>query len=125
MPTHQITFRMIVRYFLICLAVGAFVAYTLFQARFILMGPVIVLNEIPSLQSAPVVELTGNATNISSINLNGRPIYTDKNGYFKEALVLENGYTVSTITGIDRYGRTSTVEASFIYHPVPALTQRN
>ena len=39
------------------------------------------------------------------ITLNGRQIFTDKNGNFKEALVLENGYTVATLRAEDRYGR--------------------
>jgi len=59
----------------------------------------------------------GEATNITGITLNGRTIYTDKNGYFKEAIILENGYTIATLEGTDLYGRTTRIERSLFYQP--------
>ncbi len=92
--------------------------YVLFQARFLLIGPQIVLREQPrQVQSARVVTLSGTAFNISRLWLNDRPIFTNPSGDFREALVLENGYTVATLRAEDRYGRTTTTELPFVYVP--------
>jgi hypothetical protein len=85
--------------------------YVLFQARFLIEGPKIRLIDEPnSVQNNQIVHLRGQARNISKITLNGRQIFTDKTGYFDEALVLENGYTIATIQATDRYGRQTSVE---------------
>jgi hypothetical protein len=92
--------------------------YVLFQARFMIAGPQIVLiNEAPIHNNARVVKLEGTAFNITHLWLNDRPIFTDEAGHFTEALVLENGYTVATLRAKDRYGRETRVERSFVYTP--------
>lgn len=107
----------------LALAVGAVILFTLsiyviFQARFLLIGPQIVLRETPApVQSARVVTLTGTAFNIARLWLNDRPIFTNPQGEFEEALVLESGYTVATLRAKDRYGRTTTAELPFMYVP--------
>ncbi len=114
----NITFRDIFKYSIIGLFLLVFVGYVLFQARFILIGPVLELTIEPNrVQSERTITLEGRAKNIVKITLNDREIYTDKNGYFKEVLVLENGYTITTIKGIDRYGRTITLSRTFVYKP--------
>ena len=86
-PLKQIPFRTVVKYLLITLSICILIGYTLFQARLIIIGPLIELtNTPPSAQTVRVVELQGHAKNIVKITLNNRAIYTDKNGYFKEAL---------------------------------------
>ncbi len=95
-----------------------FLVYTVFQARFILAGPQIdFANSLASVQEERVVMLEGTTANIVRLTLNGREIYTDKDGYFKEALILENGYTVATLEAHDRYGRTEDVTKTFVYTP--------
>ncbi len=64
-----------------------------------------------------VVTLEGDAANIARMSLNGRAIYTDESGHFKEEIVLENGYTTATIRAEDRYGRTVSVDRGFVYTP--------
>lgn len=92
--------------------------YVLYQARFLLLGPQVVLFDHPTpLQQTRVVELEGQVFNIVKATLNGRPLFTDESGYFKEALILENGYTIATLEAQDRYGRTTTIRRSFIYTP--------
>lgn len=96
--------------------------YFLYQARFILTGPQIQLvNEPETVQSKRVVALEGHVQNITNITLNGRPIYTDERGYFKEAVVLETGYTIATLEATDRYGRSARVAKSFVYSPLSRL----
>jgi hypothetical protein len=92
--------------------------YALFQARFLIIGPQIVLSNEPAVQhNERRIFLEGTAFNISRLWLNDRQIYTDAQGNFKEALILENGYTVSTLRAEDRYGRTTTVSRSYVYTP--------
>jgi hypothetical protein len=109
------TFRTILIYAIIIVVAVIFVAYVLFQARFLLAGPQIFVQQIPATQSERLIELEGQARNIVRITLNGRQIYTDKAGYFKEALVLENGYTIATLEAEDRYGRKTSRTESFVY----------
>jgi hypothetical protein len=92
-----------------------FLVYVLFQARFLLAGPQIFVQQLPNTQSERLIMLQGQARNIVHITLNGRQIYTDKDGNFKEALVLENGYTVATLQAQDRYGRSTSHTETFVF----------
>ena len=112
-------FRLVVKSTTISLALLCVLVYVLFQARYLIIGPqIVLLTEPGSLQNERQIFLTGTAYNISHLWLNDRPIYTDAQGNFKEALVLENGYTVSTLRAEDRYGRETKVKQSFVYSPV-------
>ena len=122
--TYRITARAVVKYLLVALFVGCLFVYISFQARFLIVGPEItLLNEPASVQNNPTVTLMGTARNIAKITLNGRQIFTDQSGYFSEALVLENGYTIATITATDRYGRETNVVRSFVYTPTSIMTK--
>lgn len=113
-----ITLRSILYYASILVVSLLFIGYALFQARFLLSGPVLTFENTPeTIQTQRMVTLEGLAKNIVFITLNGRQIYTDKNGYFKEALVLENGYTIATLQAHDRYGRSRSYKQEFVYTP--------
>lgn len=100
--------------------------YIVYQARFMIQGPsIVLLNEPPRVLNEHFVTIAGQAQNITRINLNGRPIFTDQAGYFAEAMMLENGYTIATVAATDRYGRTTEVIREFMYVPasvVPSTT---
>lgn len=86
---------------------GLFLAYVLFQARFLIAGPIVFI-ETP--QSGSTVEaggitITGEAKRISHLSLNGRPIHVDESGRFSERLLVPEGYTIITLTARDRFGR--------------------
>jgi hypothetical protein len=120
----RFTFRSFVYTLLLVLAAGVILAYILFQARFLIQGPQLTLIDEPdSVQNNQVVHLRGTAQNISKISLNGRQIFTDKAGYFDEALVLENGYTIATIQATDRYGRQASIVKQFVYTPTSIIPQ--
>ncbi len=92
--------------------------YAIFQARFLIVGPQIILvNEPNQLQNERRVFIEGKAHNISHLWLNDRQIFTDAQGNFREALVLENGYTISTLRAEDRYGRSTIITRSYVYTP--------
>lgn len=98
--------------------------YVLFQARLLITGPdLVILQEPAVVQTERTITLEGQAHNIAYLTLNGRRIYTDINGYFKEALVLENGYTITTIEAADRYGRTKALSRTFVYVPASLVTR--
>jgi hypothetical protein len=83
-----------------------------------LEGPQITLIEGGSVaQTERLVTITGLAHNIVRITLNGRQIYTDASGNFKEELVLENGYTIATLHAEDRYGRTTDITKEYVHTP--------
>lgn len=115
---ESMPFRSVVKLILLGIGLLFILAYVIFQARFLIIGPQIVLYDtLPERQNERQVILTGVASNISRLWLNERPIYTDPKGYFEEALILENGYTVATIKAEDRYGRETRVTKSFVYTP--------
>ena len=110
--------RTILIYGLVACFCTLFVGYVLFQARFLIEGPEIHLKAVPlNPQENRVVILEGTAANITRMTLNGRQIYTNPSGYFKEELILENGYTITTLQAEDRYGRIQTLKREFVYSP--------
>ena len=118
----RIQFRSLVFGVLIILAVSLILVYVMYQARFLIEGPKLYLIDEPdSIQNSQLVHLRGKASNISTINLNGRQIFTDRTGYFDEALLLENGYTIATIQATDRYGRTQRIVKQFVYTPTSII----
>jgi len=113
-----VPFRTIVKLLFIGVGLVLIVLYISFQARFLISGPQITLNnELPLLQNQRQVFLSGEAFNISHLWINDRQIYTDAQGGFNEPLVLENGYTVATLRAEDRYGRATEVTRTFVYAP--------
>ncbi len=100
------------------LGVLCLLLFLIFQARYVIVGPQIVITEAPQgPQNQQQIFLGGRAYNISRLWLNDRPIYTDPQGNFKEALVLENGYTIATLRAEDRYGRSTEVQQTLVYAP--------
>jgi len=112
------------QYGFIMIVLGSLFSYITFQARFMIEGPQINLDYEPDqVQNERVVTLSGTAKNITEITLNGRQIFTDEYGHFDEALVLENGYTITTIAAVDRYGRRTQVVQPFVYIPASIITK--
>lgn len=113
-----IRFRTVVRIVLAVLIISILILYVAWQGRFLLTGPQVTFTTTPEVvQTERIVTLAGTAANIVRITLNGRDISTTPGGYFEEAIILENGYTISTITAFDRYGRSRAYEYRFVYTP--------
>jgi hypothetical protein len=111
-------FRRIVKASCLFLGLVLVAAYVVFQARFLILGPQLQLTQEPrQLVNERQITLAGAAFNISRLWLNDRQIYTDAQGNFKEALVLENGYTIATVRAEDRYGRETTIRRTYVYLP--------
>lgn len=63
----------------------------------------------------PLVEVTGTARNIVRISFNGRDIFVDEAGVFREKLLLPYGYTILTLTAEDRFGRKTEERIELVY----------
>lgn len=104
------------RNWLIILLAILFVAYCLFQARFLILGPQVWI-EAPkdgATVSEPVITLSGRAKNAAWISLNGRQIYTDDIGLWSEKLILAQGLSIMSVTVRDRFGREKTESVRII-----------
>ncbi len=118
----RLTFRTILIWFSSLTLIALIVGYIIFQGRFLIAGPQIVLaEEPPSHNNVRMLTLSGQAFNITHLYLNGRQIFTDEAGHFREALVLENGYTITTLKARDRFGRETRVERSFVFTPAALI----
>lgn len=112
-------------YLLAAVAVVVLVGYMVIQARLLIVGPeVVITNEPNHVQNQRHIVIEGEARNIAYLTLNGRQIFTDRQGSFSEELVLENGYTIMTLRAADRYGRETKVEKTFVFIPA-SLTLNN
>lgn len=118
MPHPSFPLRTLVQIIAILFVGTLILMYVVFQARFMILGPQITLEPTPvGRDNQRVVTLTGTTHNITRLWLNDRPIFTDRDGNFTEALVLENGYTIATLRAEDRYGRHTKLHREFVYIP--------
>jgi len=118
LPDNSLELRKILKFITSFTIIGLFLSYLFFQARLLVTGPQIVLaEELPTLHNTRMIELTGTTHNITHLWLNDRQIFTDEEGNFREPLVLENSYTITTLRAKDRYGRETEVVRSYVYRP--------
>lgn len=82
------------------------VGYSFFQAYKIISGPKIdIYNpQNGATYSQTLIEINGRARNIAYINLNDRKMFTDKDGYFNERVLLSPGYNVIKLDAKDKFG---------------------
>jgi Glucodextranase, domain B len=81
------------------------VVYSGFQAEKVVRGPIIEVfsPENGSTYNQTLIEIEGRARNIAYIEINDRPMFTDKNGYFKEKLLLSPGYNIIKLDAQDKF----------------------
>lgn len=79
--------------------------YSLFQAQKLISGPSIKIfsPKDGSTYSQTLIEVEGQAKNAAYLNMNDNPIFTDKNGYFKEKFLLSPGYNVIKLDARDKF----------------------
>lgn len=92
--------------------------YSIFQARFLILGPRI---QITSPREGhpvenPLVMLEGRAQNVSWISLNDRQIFTDEKGKWSEKLIVSRGLSIMTLQARDRFGREIRKSLRIIYN---------
>lgn len=122
MVWHVPTLRSFLISLLVIATICIFLAYILFQSRFLIEGPSLVLhNEHVIAQTEQFVTLEGTAGNIVYISINDRPILTTESGYFKERILLQTGYNIVRVEARDRYGRTKYIEREFVADVNPII----
>ncbi len=79
--------------------------YSIFQAQKIIKGPSIEIfsPKTGTTYSQTLIEVEGVAKNVAYLNMNGRAIFTDKTGYFKEKFLLSPGYNVIKLDAQDKF----------------------
>lgn len=99
--------RMVAKIGIIVALVAVFSFYGLYRTKDFLQGPKIAI-EYPKngeVVSNSDIEIRGEVKNISLLYLNGRQIFTDKNGKFKENLLLARGYNIIKVSAKDKFNR--------------------
>lgn len=110
-------FRRVIGLLLISLFFLGAVSYGLFRASALLSGPTLTIDSPRegSTVYAETLQLRGVAENIRSLTLNGRSIFVDDAGRFREELALMRGYNILTLRARDRFGRERTAALHVIY----------
>lgn len=100
-------------------------SYSLFQARNLIRGPVVNIESPKNGEATekPLVEIKGQAKNISYITLNDRQIFVDKEGIFNQKLLLFNGYNIVKISAKDKFGRETNKIIELIYKETNPIGQ--
>ncbi len=116
--TKQHKTKSILRWSSIIFLCVAFIGYGIFEARKIIRGPQInlVYPENGSTITDSLVTISGTTQNIKSLTLNDHTIYMDEKGQWKEKLMLPQGYTILTLAGTDRFGKTVEQQVQFIHN---------
>ena len=95
------------RFAVLALFLVIVICYSLFQARFLILGPRIEVTTprdgATSLDELVIID--GYAKNAAWITLNGRQIFTDEKGFWSEKLLVNEGLSIMTIQARDRFGR--------------------
>lgn len=117
-----------IRRFVIILFALLIVCYGLFNARNLLMGPIIEVwsPAAEAKTNESIITIKGRARNIAAISLNERPIFVDPDGIFQEKLLLAPGFNVIEIKARDRFKKEA-VETVRIYcsSTIPTINDYN
>ena len=99
--------KKILRYSIISLFALVILGYSLYQSKNLIQGPgvAVIRPENGAAFDASLIEIEGQAHNVTLIDINGRPIFIDDKGVFKEKYLLSPGYNAVTITAQDKFGR--------------------
>lgn len=88
--------------------------YSYAKMRVVING-VKVKADIERTENSPLAFIKGNARNAIYVSLNGREIFIDKDGTFKEPIALLDGLGVVTLEAQDKFGHTSKKQFQVVY----------
>ena len=91
--------------------------YALYEVRGQIIGPEISIDATPPLVHDPFIHITGSASRISSITMNGGEINVTESGAFDEPYLLAPGYNRIVLDAKDAYGRTRARVVEIVYQP--------
>lgn len=97
------------------------VGYGLFEARGIVFGPRIQVDETPLEVFEQFVRIQGSAARIAALTMNGAAISVTEEGFFDEPLLLHRGENRIVLRATDKYGNATTRTVTLVYIP-PSTT---
>lgn len=107
-------------------AIGIFflivAGYAYFELRGILFGPAISVSSAMSQVHEPFVSITGSASRISSLSMNGKAVTVTEAGVFNEPYLLAPGLNRIVLDAKDKYGRGRSKVIQIIYTPLSGAT---
>lgn len=115
--TMRSNFKRIIHISSLFIIACVIITYSFYQSRFLLEGPQVAVwdpqNGSTVFQS--VLDIQGEVKNISKLSLDGRQIFVNEQGVFKERILLSVGLNSITIEAQDKFGREiqKTVELFF------------
>jgi zona occludens toxin (predicted ATPase) len=116
MSSQTITPHKVILSLLVLFIIG----YGLFNSRFIIQGPEIIISGLDA--SGKIIQtdskdfsLQGNAIHSSYITVNNRPISIDETGNFNEKLLLSNGISIIDIYARDKFGKEVRKKIDVVY----------
>ncbi len=116
LSVQNFTLRKTLRVIAVTILILFVVTYIGYQSQNFITGPSITLSgEYTPIQYEKIIVVEGSTKNIVALTANGKEIHTDEDGHFSHQLVLENGYSITTFTAKDRFGRITTVEREYVY----------
>jgi len=102
-------------------------SYTYYKTKDFVRGPIVtILYPVDgSTLYDTIVEIKGEAKNISYISIDDRQIFTDESGFFVEKLLLYPGYNIISIKATDKFDRNIEKTLELIYkEPKQDLRER-
>jgi len=93
---------------------GFIIVFSFFKTTFLIEGVKLTANIIRDKNSS-LVEVSGKANGATYLRLNGREIFIDKDGSFKEDLILLPGLSVVTLSSEDQFGNTIDKKFELVY----------
>ncbi|PIQ66294.1 MAG: hypothetical protein COV96_02340 [Candidatus Zambryskibacteria bacterium CG11_big_fil_rev_8_21_14_0_20_42_18] len=95
------------KYTLIFALLILLVSYSLWEARFLILGPRIWISTPQNGETLgeSLLTMTGRAKNVAWITLNDHQIFTDEKGNWSEELIVSSGISIITVKARDRFGR--------------------
>ncbi len=118
LSVQNFTLRKALRVIAVTILILFVITYIGYQSQNFIIGPSITLTETHTpIQHEKIIIIEGSTKNIVELTANGKEIHTDADGHFLHELVLENGYSITTFTAKDRFGRITTVEREYVYIP--------
>lgn len=93
--------------------------YGTVQARELIRGPVLTVYSPQAQETVTqgLFSVTGRAENIVEMELNGKPLPTDPDGYFSDTFATPDGMATIRVSARDRFGRTTERDITFVGVP--------
>ncbi|MFZ2500598.1 MAG: hypothetical protein WAW90_01260 [Minisyncoccia bacterium] len=94
---------------LIITVLALLVGYGLIEAGPLIIGPVLSVESPKNTSSFPggIVTISGKASNIALLTLDGATLLHNESGDFSSTLTFPRGGSILTFTATDRFGRTA------------------